>query len=119
MEYLKSHRRVLGLTEQTRTLRHTCEQTQKDIDYLSFQFQELQEARLEPGEQEVLENEFKLLEHAAEIRQNLFAIATILEEGDLPVLGRMKEAEKNGECCSFPVPDFSETAARFEQARIE
>ncbi len=119
MEYLKSHRRVLGLTEQTRTLRHTCEQTQKDIDYLSFQFQELQEARLEPGEQEALENELKLLEHAAEIRQNLFAIATILEEGDLPVLGRMKEAEKMANAVASRFPDFSETAARFEQARIE
>jgi DNA repair protein RecN (Recombination protein N) len=119
MEYLKSHRRVLALTEQTRTLRHTCEQTQKDIDYLSFQFQELQEARLEPGEQEALENELKLLEHAAEIRQNLFAIASILEEGDLPVLGRMKEAEKMANAVASRFPDFSETAARFGQARIE
>ncbi|MFA5301161.1 MAG: DNA repair protein RecN [Bacteroidales bacterium] len=119
LEYLKTYRRVSALTEQTRALRYTCEQTQKDVDYISFQFQELQEARLESGEQESLENELKLLEHASEIRQHLFVITSILEEGDFPVLGRMKEAEKSAGAVTTRYPDFSETAARLEQVRIE
>jgi len=119
LEYLKTHRKVTALTEQTRSLRHSCEQTQKDIDYLSFQFQELQDAALETGEQEALENELKILEHAAEIRQHLFAVTSILQEGDFPVLDRMKEAEKSATAVASRYPDFSETAARLEQARIE
>ncbi|MFA5444267.1 MAG: DNA repair protein RecN [Bacteroidales bacterium] len=118
-EYLKAHRGVSALTEQTRALRHSCEQTQKDLDYLSFQFKELLDARLELGEQEALENELKLLEHAEEIRQHLFAITSILQEGDFPVLGRMKEVEKSAAEVASRCPDFSETAARLEQVRIE
>lgn len=118
-QYQKAHRQVTALTLQTQSLRQSCESTQKEIDYFSFQFKELQEARLEPGEQEILENELKLLEHAAEIRQHLFAITALLEEGEFPVLGRIKEAEKMATAVASRLSDFTDIAARMEQVRIE
>ncbi len=118
-EYQKLQRQVISLTEQTQTLRQSCEKAQNDLDYLTFQFQELQEARLESGEQEVLENELKILEHAKEIRQHLLELTSILEEGDSPVLVLMKEAEKIATAVACRYRDFEDVAARMEQARIE
>ena len=53
-----------------RTLRASYEKT---AGYgLPFQYDELEQAKLVAGEQEELEEELKLLEHATDIRQSLY-----------------------------------------------
>ncbi len=69
-------RRLAGLRERAR-------QAQADLDYYSFQFKQLDEARLSGDEQESLEQELQTLDHAEEITRNLMLVHSLLdgEEG--------------------------------------
>lgn len=117
--YKKKHRDVLDLSARVCSLRDSCDQIQKDLDYLSFLYNELQAAKLEDGEQEELEKELGMLEHAAEIRQSLFQITAILEEGQMPVLAGIKEASRIAAAIATQNPDFEDMLVRMEQVRIE
>lgn len=57
----------------------TAQQNQAEEDYLNFQFKQLDEARLEPGEQEELEEEQDMLTHAEDIKQALFECNGLLQ----------------------------------------
>lgn len=66
-------------------------QSKTDLDYYQFQFKQLDEARLKNNEQEELETELEILNHAEEI-QLLFGRITNELEGDEPnMLARLKD----------------------------
>jgi len=62
----------------------------EEQDYLLFQFNELNDAKLESGEAEKAEEEFKTLSHAAEIRQQLDAAINLMEAENGGVLGNFR-----------------------------
>jgi DNA repair protein RecN (Recombination protein N) len=66
--------------------------SKKDLDYLEFQFKQLDEARLKDGEQETLETEQELLSHAEEIKTSFLQTLDLLDGNELSVLPRLKEA---------------------------
>jgi len=118
-QYKTIHREVTALAARVRTLRASYEKKQQDTDYLQFQYDELEQAKLVAGEQEELEEELKLLEHATDIRQSLYRITYILEEGELPVLASIKEAERLAASMAEHHKDYSQMGERLEQARVE
>jgi DNA repair protein RecN (Recombination protein N) len=62
------------------------ERTRGELDFLTYQWQELDEARLQPGEDVQLSDELASAEHAEEIRGALDGMASDLE-GDRGMLG--------------------------------
>ncbi len=118
-EYESIHLKVNILDEQLKTLRSRVEQQQKEQDYILFQYEQLKEAALEAGEQEELENQLRELTHAEEIRQSLFQIVQLLEDGQEPMLKQLKEASRLSEGVSRFMASFHDISARFEQSRIE
>lgn len=62
-----------------------AEQDKADEDYIRFQLEQLEEARLSEGEQEELEQEADTLSHAEEIKAGLYRAGQILysDEGGL------------------------------------
>ncbi|MFY0600772.1 MAG: DNA repair protein RecN [Cyclobacteriaceae bacterium] len=62
-----------------------------DQDYKQFLFNELEEANLEAEEQDSLEKELQVLEHAEEIKSNLNQLAALLESSDYAVFNQLKE----------------------------
>ncbi len=88
-ETFKTHRlRSKKLQESIRLF----EQAKAEQDYLQFQYTELEEARLATGEQEQLEQELKVLEHAEEIKRSLLATNYLLSESEKSALSQLKEA---------------------------
>jgi DNA repair protein RecN (Recombination protein N) len=61
-------------------------------DYLAFQIQELQEAHLQPGEDETLQREKQLLQSAESRLQSVDAIEKVLSDEDSGVLNGLKTA---------------------------
>ena len=51
-----------------------AEQSKTDEDYIRFQLEQLEEARLSGGEQDGLEQESETLSHAEEIKAGLYRI---------------------------------------------
>ncbi|KKL04254.1 hypothetical protein LCGC14_2617930, partial [marine sediment metagenome] len=60
-------------------LRENARQSLTDLDYLSFQFKQLDDAKIEGDEQEALEQEMQTLDHAEEIKRNLLEVHAVLD----------------------------------------
>lgn len=54
----------------------------QEADFVAFQLEELQKLNLQPDEQETLEDELAVLEHAEEIKQKLSEALNILRSGE-------------------------------------
>ena len=102
-----------------------AKQSKDDEDYLRFQFNQLEEAKLVEGEQTALEEESELLEHAEEIKQELSnAVACIdggeyMQEGQEPLLQQMKTAMAALRSISDKMKTAEELANRVESCYIE
>lgn len=100
---------------------HTAltEQLRKESDYLSFRIEELDDAKLEEGEEELLDSELKTLAHAEEIKSHLFAASNMLESGDeniISLLGRLLQTIQKVAEYHDRLP---EQAGRIQSVQIE
>lgn len=66
-------------------------QSQSELDYLNFLFDELDKVRLVPGEQILAESEVEILSHAEEIKAKLFSAADVLLNRDENLLKQLNE----------------------------
>lgn len=70
-EYLKAYEQLKLKRKELHSFTESIGREVNDIDYLKFLFSELSEAKLAAGEQQEIEDELSVLEHAEEISQNL------------------------------------------------
>lgn len=105
-----------------RKLKELCEAAERnkaDEDYLRFQLEQLEGAKLRDGEQEELEQEAELLTHAEEIKEGLYKAEKALtteEQGALPALKESLNALRN--LCDV-YPACTELSERIENCYIE
>ncbi len=88
-----------------------------DLEYYRFQLNQLEEAKLIPGEQEELEKEQEILAHAEEIKLALSNSSVLLSSEDASILSMIKEVKLNiGKIKEF-LPEaealFSRTVSSF------
>lgn len=105
--------------EELKALRLQAEKGQTDGDYLKFQLTQIQEAALLPDEQEELEKENALLEHAEEIKASLGAAAAAINGNDGERLAELRRAAQLLESIAAHLPEAAALAERLESARIE
>ncbi|MBE9511360.1 MAG: DNA repair protein RecN, partial [Bacteroidetes bacterium] len=90
-DYIISYKQYRELEKKLTVLNNTAQQSKQDIDYFQFQFNQLEEAHLESGEQEKLEEELETLNHAEEIKTNLGNASFILANDENALLARLHE----------------------------
>ena len=95
------------------------EQLRKESDYLNFRMAELDEARLEAGEEDSLETELKTLSHAEEIKGNLYAASELLESGDENILSLINRALQAVQKVAAYQARLPELAERLQSVHIE
>jgi len=83
--YKKSTAKLAQLIEES-------DKAKADLDYYQFQFDELEKAGLDAGEQEKLEHELYALNNAEEIKRNLVAACFLMQEGETSALIQLREA---------------------------
>lgn len=105
--------------EDLKALRLQAEKGQTDGDYLKFQLTQIQEAALLPDEQEELEKENALLEHAEEIKASLGSAAFAINGSDGERLSELRRAAQLLESIAAHLPEAAALAERLESARIE
>lgn len=92
---------------------------QENEDYLRFQLQELSDAALSEGEQEVLEQEISTLEHAEEIKSALYLSKNLISNesnGIIETLNQVSQQLQKIEQIYTPVQEISQ---RMESCYIE
>ena len=83
-EYKKVSHELKDILEQ-------AEKNRQDEDYIRYQVQQLEEANLQSGEQEALEQESETLSHAEEIKSSLYKAECVMESGDMTLLSATKD----------------------------
>lgn len=89
-----------------------------DYDYNVFRFNELEQAQLQEGEQERLEQELEIVSHGEEIKKTLSEIEFAFDNDENSILQQLKRFEQNLQKHTS-IPNIAEIASRFSQLNIE
>ena len=118
-DYASAYHAYTVAEKELRQLREQVAKDQTDTEYMQFQLQQLEDANLKEGEQEELEQEQELLEHAEEIRQSLQGAYTMLNAEDCAVTQQLRQAVNALRQVERVMPDAASWAERLESCRIE
>lgn len=72
-------------------LKERNENASKELDFINFQLEEFNEAELQAGEQDALEEELSMLTNAEEIKQTLAAAFQHLSESERSIVSQLQE----------------------------
>ena len=119
--YKSAYSQYKKLVRQYEEAVEASQRNHDDEDFLRFQWNQLEEARLQEGEQQELESELELLEHAEEIKQSLYAAGNALQAvDDAPdVLQMLKSARQSLDAVLSVFPAGEELSQRMESCYIE
>src|ERR1039458_628755 len=107
-----------GIRERIEDLERGEQDRLRLVDLWMFQKRDIEEARLEAGEDERLETEKRVLANAAEIYNAAMQAFDLLYEGDGSTSSSMRAAQKQIEELARYEPRFQEALAALETARI-
>ena len=109
-----------SLSRELKRLQAEFESDTTDRGYLEFQLESLEKARLTDGEQEELEQESEILEHAEEIKQELFSASQLMEGSeDGGAVQAIKTALQSMRTAQRNYPAAAELAERLDSCLIE
>ena len=96
------------------------EQSKSDEEFMRFQLQQLEEAKLQSGELEELENESEVLSHAEDIKAALYQSDQVLNGSDgNGVLTSLRECTRSLQSISMVMPGVEDLLNRTESCYIE
>ncbi|MFY9741604.1 MAG: DNA repair protein RecN [Candidatus Sulfotelmatobacter sp.] len=108
-----------------KSIRNQIEELERDeqdrlrlVDLWQFQNREISEAKLQPGEDEKLETEKRVLGNAEKIYNAAMHAFDLLYEGDASTSSTLRSAHKQIEDLARYEPKFQEALAALETARI-
>ncbi len=118
-EYQQIYRQYQYCKKALADLQEKALRTKQEEDYVRFQLEQLTEARLQPGEQEALEQELETLSHAEEIKGALYKVTGLLDGDEAGAVQLLKEALTATESLERYFPRAREIAERLRSAYID
>ncbi|SFT17908.1 DNA repair protein RecN [Sphingobacterium wenxiniae] len=118
-DYKNAFRQYKEIKEQLTALQELIVSNNAELDFNQFQFEELNKANLQAGEQQQLEDEQQQLTHAEEIKRNLLGAAYLLEEQETAVIISLKGAVQHLLAVQEYLPAGKEWTERLESTFIE
>jgi len=108
--YLIEFNHYKSLIGKLNSLKFEAEEIRKEADYNHFLFSELDQANLGSKEQEELEEELGVLEHAEEIKGKLIESLSLLQDGELNILENLSDISKK----LSNISSFSQSLSKFK-----
>ncbi|MBO5250963.1 MAG: DNA repair protein RecN [Bacteroidaceae bacterium] len=96
-----------------------AEKSRQDEDYIRFQVEQLEEASLQAGEQEELEEEAETLSHAEDIKSGLYKADRLIASDDVTLLSVAKECMQTLQGVSKVYAQAQEWMNRLDSCYIE
>lgn len=118
-QYRTEYKRYRELGDTLLRLRRESEEKRKEEDYLRFQYEQLCDAHLQPGEQSALEEEQEMLTHAEEIKTTLYSVSCSLGDDEGGLLSKMKESLSTLRSLQRIYPAVEPLGERLDSAYIE
>lgn len=117
--YKNLYKTYVQSQEHYRKAREQAENDLKEQEFLSFQLQQLREAKLIETEEQDLEQELSTLEHAEDIKNTLYRGIDIFENENTGIIGNLKELQKSLETIAPVYAPAEELRSRLESCYIE
>ena len=117
--YKKEYTRYQGLRKELAALKERAAQSKQEEDYVRFQLEQLEEANLQPAEQEELEQEQETLSHAEEIKSSLYRASSCLDGEEQGVVSLLKESLTAMDALERYFPRAKEIVERLRTAYID
>ncbi len=119
MEYGKLFHQWSDTSRKIEQLRSEAEKNAADADYMQFQFNQLDEAKLVAGEQQALEAEAETLSHIEEIKSKLYQIDQLLSGENYPVMSALKEVQNVAQSLHSIFPSSQSVFERLDSSYQE
>ena len=100
-------------------LKEEIERNRQNVDFLQFQYQELEGARLNIGEQEELEQKSDTMTHAEDIKSALYTADNALQADETGIVSQMRSALNAMKGISRVFSEAEELATRMDSTYIE
>ena len=119
-DYNEAYDKLVSARKAVTAKKREIEKNVENEEFLRFQYRELEDARLEPGMQETLEEEADKLNHIEDIKGALFQADQILSGGDdNGVVASLKEASRAIENIKEIYSEIGDVAERLDNCYIE
>ncbi|MBK7132916.1 MAG: AAA family ATPase [Bacteroidales bacterium] len=118
-DYRTAYADYLKLKKEYNSAKEAADKNRADIEYYQFQLKQLDEAKLQQGEQEELETEQELLAHAEEIKLALTTSTDLFSGDGHAILSMLREVKANLNKIRAFLPDGESLLSRTESSLIE
>ena len=115
----RSYRALLDAEKALKELDSRIAVSERERDYLEFQYRQLDEASLRDGELEALEEEQGRLAHGEAVKEQVSRVGRLFEGENLSLEGSLKEMAASLDRIAPYFPEFAEFGPRLDAARIE
>lgn len=117
--YLIEFKKYKKLNRELKQLKEDVSRNRQEEDYLRFQFEQLDNAQLQDGEQELLEAELDQLNHAEEIKGGLYKIYQLIQSDENGLIIPLKEAVHTASALQRVYPKIKDLLERLESNLID
>lgn len=117
--YETAYNQYKQANQKLNALKAEIEKNRESEDFLRFQFKELDEAQLQDGEQEELEQEYEMLSHSEDIKTALYQADNHLSGDDGNIIERLKQASEQLANIKDVYPEVTELLERIDSSYIE
>lgn len=117
--YEAAYNQYKQANQKLNALKAEIEKNRENEDFLRFQFKELDEAQLQNGEQEELEQEYEMLSHSEDIKTALYQADNHLSGDDGNIIERLKQASEQLANIKEVYPEVTELLERIDSSYIE
>lgn len=117
--YMRAYRQYREQHRALEELERQAQEMKREADYHRFLYDELAHADLKPGEQETLEEEMRIMEHAGEIQTRLLASTENLDSSEQSITGLLQQVRRDLEHISRFSAHFAPLRDRLEACYIE
>lgn len=117
--YLAEYKNYKKAKQQLEDLKTEIAKNRENEEFMRFQFKELDDANLQEGELEQLEQEAETLSHSEDIKTALYEADNALSGEDGSILDKLKNAAQQIDNIKEVYPDVKEVAERMQSSYIE
>ena len=117
--YREAYDEYRRLRKEYDLLKEKADRNKADLEYHQFLHNQLTEANLRAGEQDELEQEQEILEHAEEVKQALLNISSLLSGDNKSVLSMIREVKSTAGRISHFLPPKLDLTERLSSILIE
>lgn len=118
-EYQESYSQLQAANRELQALKDDIEKNRQQVDFMQFQYEELQQANLVDGEQEELEQQSDMLSHAEDIKGALYEADGHLNGDQQGAVDNVRQSFQTLRNIARVLPAASELAERLESCHIE